>query len=87
MRFIRKYNHFLMMVAGCGTMIVVVFTLTTTASGGNWGLYLLLLLCPALHFWMHRKMHGNRNLQKMPYRQLPAPRKKTSVGEQPGPIE
>ena len=87
MKFIHKNRHFLLMAAGCAAMLVAVFTLTTMTSGGSWGVYLLLLLCPAMHFLMHRGMHGNGNRQEMPYVQLPKPGKKASVEEQSRPSE
>ena len=66
MKFIYKNRHFLMMIAGCVAMLVALFALTSTTSGGSWGFYLLLLLCPAMHILMHRGMHSSKNATKYP---------------------
>lgn len=87
MRFVHKYRHVLLMAAGCVAMLIAVFALTTKTSGGSWGVYLLLLLCPAMHILMHRGMHGNSNRQEMPHAQLPAPEKEAPVEEQSRPSE
>jgi hypothetical protein len=63
MKFIHKNRHFLMMTAGCVAMLVAAFALTSTTSGGSWGFYLLLLLCPAMHILMHRGMHSPKKTQ------------------------
>ena len=82
MKFIHKNRHFLMMTAGCVAMLVAVFALTTTTSGGSWGFYLLLLLCPAMHILMHRGMHSRRNRNDIPDAQLPSSGKEVVAEEQ-----
>ena len=81
MKFIRKSRHALLMAVGCVAMLFAVLTLTTEMSGGRWGVYLLLLLCPAMHLLMHRGMHGSEKRQEMPPPQLPAPQEETSGGD------
>ena len=70
------------MTAGCVAMLVAVFALTTTVSGGSWGFYLLLLLCPATHILMYRGMHSRRNRNDIPNSQLPESGKVVVVEEQ-----
>ena len=79
MSFNQKNRHFLLMAAGCVAMLVAGFALITRTGGGSWGIYLLLLLCPAMHFLVHRRGHGNRNRQDMPQLQLPPPKKEALV--------
>jgi len=81
MKFIHKNRHFLLMAAGCFVMLIAVFTLTTMTSGGSWGVYLLLLLCPGMHLLMHRGMNGSGNRHEMPHTKLLTPGKKPSVEE------
>jgi hypothetical protein len=50
----------LLMAAGCAVMLVVVFALKTATNEGSWVIYLLLLLCPAIHYLIHRGMHGRK---------------------------
>jgi len=71
MKFIHKNRHFLMMSAGCVAMLVAAFALTSTTSGGSWGFYLLLLLCPAMHIQIHWGMHSRNNRNKIPHALLP----------------
>jgi hypothetical protein len=71
MKFIGKKYHFLLMAAGCVAMLGAVFVLTTTTRDSSWGIYLLLLFCPAMHLFMHRGMHGRGNRRNMPHAQLP----------------
>ena len=82
MKSIHKNRHFLLMAAGCAAMLVAVFILTTMTSGGSWGVYLLLLLCPGMHLLMYRGMHGSGNRHEMPHAKLPTPGKKPSVEKQ-----
>jgi hypothetical protein len=82
MSFNQKKRHFLLMAAGCVAMLVAGFALITRTGGGSWGIYLLLLLCPAMHFLMHRKGHGNKNSQDMPQLKLPPPKTEALVSEQ-----
>jgi membrane protein DedA with SNARE-associated domain len=79
MRFIKKNRHFLLMAAGCIAMFVAVFAFTTMTSGGSWGVYLLLLLCPAMHFLMHRGLHDNDKRHQSPHAHLSNPERKVSV--------
>jgi peptidoglycan/LPS O-acetylase OafA/YrhL len=86
MKFIHKNRHFLMMTAGCVAMLVAAFALTSTTSGGSWGFYLLLLLCPAMHILMHRGMHSRKNRNEIPQTLLPSSGKEV-VEEQAKPPE
>jgi hypothetical protein len=82
MRFIKKNCHFLLMAAGCTAMLVAVFAFTTMTSGGRWGFYPLLLLCPVMHFLMHRGWHDSNQRHQTPHAHLPAPQSKVPVEEQ-----
>jgi hypothetical protein len=82
MKLVNKNPHFLLMAAGCVVMLVAVFAFTTLTSGGSWGVYLLLLLCPAMHFLMHRGLHDSDKRQQTPHAHLTAPERKASVEEQ-----
>ena len=82
MKLANKNPHFLLMAAGCAVMLVAVFALTTATNGGSWGIYLLLLLCPAMHFLMHRGIHYSDKRHQTPHAHLPAPERKASVEEQ-----
>jgi membrane protein DedA with SNARE-associated domain len=86
MKFIHKNRHFLMMTAGCVAMLVAAFALTSTTSGGSWGFYLLLLLCPAMHILMHRGMHSRKKRNEIPQALLPSSGKEV-VEEQAKPPE
>jgi hypothetical protein len=81
MKSVNKKSHFLMMAAGCVVMLVAVFALATATNGGSWVIYLLLLLCPAMHYLIHRGMHGRKNRHEMPYAQLPTSGKEPSGEE------
>jgi len=85
MKFIHKNRHFLMMATGCAAMLVAVFVLTTTTSGGSWGVYLLLLICPAMHILMHRGMHGDEKGHQMAHTQLQESGKEMMAKEQARP--
>gem|GEM_PF-3337547 len=85
MRFIQKNRRFLLMTAGCVGAMFAVFALTIMTSEGGWGIYLLLLLCPALHFLMHRGMRADEHPGKMLNARLPKPEKEASVEEHSGP--
>jgi hypothetical protein len=87
MKFIHRNHHVLLMTAGRVPMLVAVFTITTMTSGGSWGVYLLLLSCPAMHLLMHRGMHGSKNRHKMPRAQLPASGKEVAFEKQSRPPE
>jgi hypothetical protein len=87
MGFVPKNRQFLLMAVGCVTMVVAVFILTTKTSGGSWSFYLLLLLCPVMHFLMHRVLHDSGNRNEMPHAQLPTPVKEPSVEKQSRPSE
>lgn len=69
------------MAAGCVAMLLAVFALTTTTNAGSWGVYLLFLLCPAMHLLMHRGGHGHGEHRERPRPQLPAPEEKSLVDE------
>jgi hypothetical protein len=79
---VNKKSHVFLMAAGCALVLVAVFALTTLTNGGSWGFYLLLLLCPAMHFLMHRGLHDSDNLHQPPHAQLPAPERQVSIEEQ-----
>lgn len=81
MKLVNKNPHFLLMAAGCAVMLVAVFALTNAANGGSWVIYLLLLLCSAMHYLIHRGMHGRKNRHEMPYAQLPTSEKEPSGEE------
>lgn len=61
MKLKRTISHALLMAAGCGAMLIAIFTLTSSTTAGSWATYLLLLLCPAMHFLMHGRMHGGKD--------------------------
>ena len=82
MKFIQKNRHPLLMAAGCIAMFVAVFAFATMTSGGSWGVYLFLLLCPAMHFLMHRGLHDSEKRHQTPQAHLPAPERKVLVEEQ-----
>ena len=64
MKYSAKIPQTLLMLAGCAAMLIAIFTLTSSSSESNWGLYLLLMLCPAMHIFMHRGLHRNEDLHK-----------------------
>ncbi len=72
----------LFMAAGCIAVLVAILTLTSTAADGGWGLYLLLLLCPAIHLLMHRRIHHSEDQHKTHQALLPAPEAEAPVDEQ-----
>ena len=49
-------SHFLMMVLCCAIPIIAIVVLSSMGILGRWGFYLLILLCPLLHFLLMRKM-------------------------------
>jgi len=73
MKLNRTISHALLMAAGCAAMLVAILTLTSSATGGSWSVYLLLLLCPGIHFLMHRQMHRDKDQHDKPKAALPAP--------------
>lgn len=81
----RKNGHVLLMAAFCATLLIAVVTLSLTASVSSWGIFLLLLLCPAMHFMMHRGMHGKKKEHEMPHTQLTTPEEEMSVNGRAGP--
>ena len=72
MKLKRTVSHALLMAAGCGAMLIAILALTSSTTGGSWGFYLLLLLCPAMHFMMHGKMHNGEDRDDKPKDQLPS---------------
>jgi hypothetical protein len=74
MKLKRNISHALLMAAGCGAMLIAIFTLTSSTTAGSWVTYLLLLLCPAMHFLMHGRMHGGKDRHDKPKAPLPAPK-------------
>ena len=62
MNYLKKMPHAVSMFAVCAAMLAVIFVLTSFTTGSNWGVYLLVLLCPAMHFLMHRGMHQKKTL-------------------------
>ena len=66
MKYNTKIPHTLLMLAGCAAMLTAIFALMSSSSGSNWGFYLLLMLCPAMHIFMHRGLHRNEDLHKSP---------------------
>lgn len=73
MKLKRTISHALLMAAGCAAMLIVILTLTSSTTGGSWVAYLLLLLCPAMHFLMHRRMHRGEDRHATTTAQLPTP--------------
>ena len=73
MKLNRTISHAQLMAAGCAAMLVAILTLTSSTTGGSWGFYLLLLLCPGMHFLMHRQMHRGEDRHDKPKAALPAP--------------
>ncbi len=53
-------KHFLLMVLCCAIPIIGIVVLSSMGILGSWGYYLLILLCPLLHFLFMRKM-GSRH--------------------------
>lgn len=82
MKFSHKISHLLLMAVGCVAMLLAVFAFTSTTGTGSWGIYLLLLLCPAMHFLMHRGSHGSEKGHEMPRDQLLITGKEVPVEEQ-----
>jgi peptidoglycan/LPS O-acetylase OafA/YrhL len=65
MKRIRNHRHTVLMAAGCVAMLLAVYVLTTTTTNaGSWGVYLLFLLCPAMHLLMHRGGHDHSKKTK-----------------------
>lgn len=64
MNYFKKMPHTLSMFAACAAMLAAIFVLTSFTAGSNWGVYLLLLLCPAMHILMLRGMHRNKDLNE-----------------------
>jgi hypothetical protein len=87
MKFIQKNRYFLMMTAGCVAMLVAILALTTTPRAGSWGLYLLLLICPAMHMLMQRGMYSRTKHNETPHAQWPSSGKEVVVEEQTRPPE
>lgn len=74
MKLKRTISHALLMAAGCAAMLLAILILTSSTTGSSWGVYLLLLLCPAMHFLMHRRMHRGEDRHDKPKAQLPVPK-------------
>ena len=72
MNYFKKMPHILSMFAACAATLAAVFVLTSFNTGSNWGVYLLLLLCPAMHIFIHRRMHHNKDLNESSKISLPA---------------
>jgi hypothetical protein len=53
-------SHFLMMILCCAIPIIAIVVLSSMGILGSWGFYLLMLLCPLLHFLLMGKM-GSRH--------------------------
>ena len=51
-------KHMLMMVLCCAIPLVAVAALLYLGLGGKYLIYVIMLLCPLLHFVMMRGMHG-----------------------------
>ena len=51
-------KHMLMMVLCCAIPLVAVAVLWYMGLGGKYLIYVVMLLCPLLHFVMMRGMHG-----------------------------
>ena len=51
-------KHMLMMVLCCAIPLVAVAVLLYLGLGGKYLIYVVMLLCPLLHFVMMRGMHG-----------------------------
>ena len=77
-----KPLHVLFMAAACIAVMVAIWTITSSTAGGSWGIYLLLLLCPAMHLLMHRGMHHREDRHKTQQALLPAPETEPPVDEQ-----
>ncbi len=61
-----KQNHLLMMVVCCVVPIVLVIGLFSLFKVGNYWIWLIILLCPLMHFFM-MKGHGHKKeLYKCP---------------------
>lgn len=62
MREMKKRNLRMgLMLGGCAAVMLIAAALVFRGSGGNLG-YLVLLLCPVMHLFMHRYHHtGARN--------------------------
>jgi len=59
-----RENHSLLIVLCCIVPIVVIIGfLSLFKNGGNW-LWLLILLCPILHFWLMRDHKHDGNNKK-----------------------
>ena len=57
----RQGSHGWWMTAGCVAMLLGVLAISTADTGiASYG-YLLFLLCPVMHLWMHKRMHGTHD--------------------------
>jgi hypothetical protein len=65
MNYFKKMPHALLMFAACAAMLAAIFILTPFTVDSNWGVYLLLFICPAMHIFMHRGMHRNKDLREL----------------------
>lgn len=79
MKLKKNISYALLMAAGCAAMLLAILTLTSSTTDSSWGVYLLFLLCPAMHLMMHGKMLSGEDRHDKPKAQLPA-----SKAEVPG---
>jgi hypothetical protein len=59
-------SHFLMMILCCAIPIIAIVVLSSMGILGSWGFYLLMLLCPLLHFLLMRKMGSHHEKTAAP---------------------
>ena len=56
-----KSNHLMAMILCCAIPIGGVLLLSYMNVIGSWGYYLIFLLCPLMHIFMMRGMHGHHD--------------------------
>ena len=52
-----RHNHALLMILGCIVTIALVLVLSWTGIIGSSVYFLLILLCPLMHVFMHKGLH------------------------------
>ncbi len=53
-----KQNHALLMLLGCAVPLVLLMYLSWTGIIGSSAYFLLILLCPLMHVFMHKGFHS-----------------------------
>jgi len=57
-----KHNHALLMLIACAVPLILLLFLSWTGILAGWGYFLLILLCPLMHIFMHKGIQSvNQN--------------------------